>query len=110
MAYLYEHAAVVRLIDGDTVVLDIDLGNHLVWRDSFRLYGLNTPERGKPGASEATAALAALLAPGLVRVQTHKPDKYGRWLVDLWVAAGHVNQLLIAGGHAKPYSGHGPRT
>jgi hypothetical protein len=59
------HAAVARVIDGDTVVMDLDLGWH-TWRknESVRLAGIDTPERGKPGAGEATAFTARLLPVG----------------------------------------------
>jgi micrococcal nuclease len=110
MSYIYRHVNIVRVIDGDTVVLDIDLGNKIRWRDSFRLNGIDTPERGQPGHKEATIHLIDLLGNTLSRVETHKPDKYGRWLVDLYIHVGqggdvHVNQLMIVGGHAKPYFG-----
>lgn len=49
-----------------------------------RLYGIDTPERGKPGATEATDALR-LYVIGFetipLTIATVKPhDKYGRWL------------------------------
>ena len=110
MSYVYRHADVVRTLDGDTVELDIDLGNKTRWRDTFRLNGIDTPERGQPGHREATIRLIDLLSNGLARVETHKPDKYGRWLVDLYIATQqggelHVNRLLIVDGFAKEYFG-----
>lgn len=45
----------------------------------------------------------------LSHVQTHKPDKFGRWLVDLWVDIDggtlHVNRMMATDGHAKEYFG-----
>lgn len=109
MTYEYRHAAVERIIDGDTAVIAIDLGNKITWRDSFRLFGIDTPERGTPGAAEASDRLRELLAVGLSRVQTHKPDKFGRWLATLWIAVEggelNVNQVLIAEGLAREYFG-----
>ena len=109
MTYEYRHVTVERIIDGDTAVISIDLGNKLTWRDSFRLNGIDTPERGTPGATEAVDRLRELLAAGLSRIQTHKPDKFGRWLATLWIAVEggelNINQLLVAEGLAREYFG-----
>lgn len=109
MTYEYRHVAIERVIDGDTVALEIDLGNKIHWRDNFRLNGIDTPERGQPGYTEATDHLKRLLLMPLSHVQTHKPDKFGRWLVDLWVDIDggtlHVNRMMATDGHAKEYHG-----
>lgn len=72
--------------------------------------GIDTPERGQVGYAEATAHLRGLLSIPLTRVETTKPDKYGRWLVDIWVAPTqggelHVNKMMVIEGHAKEYFG-----
>lgn len=109
MTYEYRHATVDRIIDGDTAVISIDLGNKLTWRDSFRLNGIDTPERGTSGSLEAIERLKELISVGLSRVQTHKPDKFGRWLATLWVSVDggelNVNQVLVAEGLAREYFG-----
>lgn len=109
MTYEYRHVVIERVIDGDTLALEIDLGNKLHWRDSFRLNGIDTPERGQPGYTEAIDHLKRLLLMPLSRIETHKPDKYGRWLVDLWVDIDggtlHVNRMMVADGHAREYFG-----
>lgn len=111
---MYEYAAeVVRVIDGDTVVLKLDLGLRISFQDSFRLAGIDTPEvRGvsaevKAKGEAATVELERLLALGNVIVHTHKSDKYGRWLADIRVktASGdlNVNEELVKNGFAVPY-------
>lgn len=109
MSFIYHHVSLERVIDGDTVALEIDLGNKIKWRDTFRLAGIDTPERGQPGWAEASQHLRRLLLLPLVRIETHKPDKYGRWLVDLHVDTDggdlHVNRLMVVDGHAKEYFG-----
>ena len=108
------NATVVRVIDGDTVALNVDLGFR-TWHESpFRLYGIDAPEVGAAGTEgeEARVFLRDLLPPGQrVVAQTQRSaDKYGRWLATVWVAGDElsVNERMVDAGHARPYDG-GPR-
>lgn len=108
LAPTYTYAATIyRWVDGDTVWLDVDLGFRMAARTDFRLYGIDTPERGAEGYAEATSRCNALAPAGTpVVIHTVKsPDKYGRWLVDVHTAAGSINEALIAEGLAKAYYG-----
>jgi len=120
---LYEYRAeVVRVVDGDTLDLIIDLGFRTYVRDRVRLYGIDTPETYgvKKDSPEWNAGMAAkerlteLLQSdndNVVKVLTHKDatGKYGRWLVEIFVdgpqGSVHVNELLVEEGHAKRYGG-----
>jgi micrococcal nuclease len=104
--YTYK-ATVVRWVDGDTVYLEVDLGFRLTMLADYRLYGINTPERGQVNYKEATA-FAEQLAPvgAIIVAKTYKdPEKYGRWLAELYVDDTNINQALIASGLAVPYFG-----
>jgi len=114
MPYEYTDVEVVRVIDGDTVRLrihkDYDFGFYLKDTKSvemnFRLFGINTPEL--PSAEGALARMKLInLLHGLKRVVTYKPDKYGRWLVDLYAEQDGtevwINKALLDGGFAKAY-------
>ena len=110
MSYQYEHVKVARVIDGDTVALEIDMGNRITWTGSFRLAGINAPEIGAPGAREAKEFLLDLLRNDVALATTIKPDKYGRWLVRLYthigldgVPAGDVGDAMVQAGHAVEY-------
>jgi micrococcal nuclease len=110
MSYVYRHVTVERVIDGDTVCMVVDLGNKITWRENFRLMGIDTPERGQDGYVEATDYLKRLLLLPLARIETHKPDKFGRWLADIYLDADnggelHVNRLMVVEGHAVEYFG-----
>lgn len=109
MPYIYRHVKSVKVIDGDTVNLSVDLGNNITWDENFRLNGIDTPERGQTGYADATTFLIQLLKDGISRIETFKPDKYGRWLVAIYISqfGGEllVNQEMINMGHAKPYFG-----
>jgi micrococcal nuclease len=105
--YAYS-ARVVRWIDGDTVDLRVDLGFKLYAETRFRLYGIDTPERGQVNHDQATA-LCNFLAPSGADVYIHTykdPDKYGRWLAEIVTADGaSVNTALVTAALAAPYFG-----
>lgn len=107
--FKYFHVEVIKIIDGDTVQLLIDLGNKITWRDNFRLFGIDTPEKGTSGAAEATEYLRSLLANKIDNVVTFKPDKFGRWLAEIWVKVNGgalcVNRMMVLEKHAVEYFG-----
>jgi micrococcal nuclease len=94
-------ATVVRVVDGDTVVLSGGIGKS-------RLIGVDTPEvygGVECYGREASAFAKRLLTGARVRVrrQAEPTDRYGRALVDLWLPDGrHVNALLVERGYATP--------
>jgi len=98
--YKYK-AKVKRVVDGDTVDFDVDLGFHVVIRLRGRLLDVDTPERGHQDWTKATEMLEGLLkeqedGEGYVTIHTVKTGKYGRWLIDI----DHVNTVL---GEIWPY-------
>lgn len=109
MSYVYRHVEVVRVIDGDTVRLDVDMGNSIFWATNFRLNGIDAADADKAKKDAATARMIELLAGGVSRIETFKPDKFGRWLADIYVAVdgGEIlaNQMMINEGFAVPYFG-----
>lgn len=110
-AYTYA-ATVVRVIDGDTAVLDIDLGLS-VWArgQHIRLAGCNARELSMPGGPEARDHLAGLLPAGTqVTVSTVKPDKFGgRYDAQVTLPDGRdLVALLIVEGWCAPWDGTGP--
>jgi endonuclease YncB( thermonuclease family) len=48
-------AALIQVIDGDTLRLDIDLGFHVRTQQDIRLLAVSAPETYQPGGQEATA-------------------------------------------------------
>lgn len=100
-------ATVVRVVDGDTVVLDV--GGH---DETVRLLGIDTPETVKPNAPvecfgpEASDRLKELIPPGSeVRVERDAEirDRYGRLLLFVFRLSDRrlVNRLMIDGGFAR---------
>jgi micrococcal nuclease len=110
---LYAYAAkVIRVIDGDTVVADIDLGFN-IWRhnERLRLAGIQTPEEKAPGFQEAKEALADRVSGREVIICTVKAKRsgkevrggFGRYLATIWKDGENLNQWLLDEGHAVPY-------
>lgn len=84
---LYQYRAeITRVIDGDTVVADIDLGFHTWRRDEhLRLWGIDTPELHgdtKVAGEKAKEALSARVLNQQLVICTIKDEqeKYGRYL------------------------------
>lgn len=109
MTFVYFHVEVIRVIDGDTVELNIDMGNNTFWRDKFRLMGINAPEThstDKVAADAATTFLTDSLKKGDIIVHTKGKDKYGRWLCTVFTGKdGNINLRMVEAGHAVPYDG-----
>jgi micrococcal nuclease len=102
--YTYS-ATVVKVIDGDTVDLNIDLGFKIVIKLRCRLTGINAPE-GKQ--TDAAIWLREQLPIGTnILIETKKTqEKYGRWLATLFLNGLNLNLELINKGMAEAYSTH----
>lgn len=125
---MYEYSAsVLRVVDGDTVHLAVDLGFDVTHRVTARLSGINAPEKGTPEGRLAADWLTRLVAfavttfppplsipvvgwPVVVRTDKDRREKYGRYLVRLWRAGEDlskpsINERMVAAGHAVEYHG-----
>jgi micrococcal nuclease len=109
--YIYK-AAVMRIVDGDTIIVDIDLGFGVWLREqSVRLAKINAPEiRGATREAGLVAKdfLSKLILNKWVQIRTEKgDDKYGRWLATILIEEDKnlidINSKMVAEGHAKLY-------
>ena len=105
-----ESARVVRVVDGDTIVVDRGRGNEKV-----RYIGMDTPETVKPGTpvefmgKEASAANSAMVKDKTVILEkdVSETDQYDRLLRYVWVDGGSgsrttmVNLALVQEGFAQ---------
>ncbi len=93
---LFTYAATVRrVIDGDTLEVALALPG-VVLRQKLRLRGLDCPEIDTPEGKTAKRRVEALVAAAKsVTVHTTKPDKYDRYLADVFLelAPGSDSQL-----------------
>lgn len=106
-------ASVVRVIDADTLVFNLDLGLRSSRVETVRLYGLNAPEKNTPKGRDAKRFVEGMLSgveSVLVRTHRDQQEKYGRWLAEVVLASGaELGALLIEAGHAVPWDGKGKR-
>lgn len=105
-------ATLNRVIDGDTYVLDLDLGFHVKLTETIRLLGIDTPERGTAAGRRATAFVNEWFG-GFPYVQVTtapgQPKTFDRWVGSI-VGLGHdgapvpgadLAATLRAQGHVK---------
>lgn len=106
--HLYHYKATVdRVVDGDTIVVLIDLG-FTTWRHTqwLRLARIDAPEVHTVTRDEglaATAFLRELLPPGqqlIVETIRDKHDSFKRYLAELWLDGVNINDYMVAHGHA----------
>ena len=99
---MYEYnAKLIRCVDADTCVLDIDLGFY-EWRlgQSYRLLRINAPEMNTDARKLAKTALEKFLIGKVLIAQTQKSDSFGRFLVELYADGKNVSDYLVESGYA----------
>lgn len=113
---MYEYRCkVLRIVDGDTVDVDIDLGFG-IWmhRERIRVMGIDTPESRTRDLTEKAFGLAAkefvksLMPIGstqIIKTQKDKTGKFGRVLGDFIIEDKLLTEHMIENYHAVPYHG-----
>lgn len=103
---MYEYRAkVVRVVDGDTVDVAIDLGFHFTFETKIRLYGINAPELKEEAGKTSRDYLFSRIYGKTVTIKTQKDrtEKYGRYLGTIILDGENINEDLITKGFAKKY-------
>ena len=106
--------SVTRVVDGDTV--DVDINGET---ERIRLIGLNTPETVDPRrpvecfGKEASAKAKSILSGQKVKIETdpsqNSRDKYGRLLAYIFLSDGTLfNKMMIEEGYGHEYTYHLP--
>lgn len=112
--YAYR-ARLVRWLDGDTLVANIDQGFHDWKHDQhIRLLGVEAPKGRTVAGRNALAFVHGIMPPGAeITIRTHRlrdaeVTSFERWVAAVWTPLGdYLPDLLIAAGHAVPWDGRG---
>lgn len=104
---------IVRVVDGDTVDVDIDLGFGIwIHKERIRLLGIDTPEsRTRDKVEKVFGKLAgkflkdSLGKTAVLRTSKDKAGKFGRILGEFIVDGESINQVMVAKRLAVRYHG-----
>ena len=110
--YQYKVKKINRVIDGDTIDIDIDLGFHITVSHRVRLKDIDAAEVRTKDLEEKKKGIEArlwlekeLARKGEWIIETYKEDKYGRILGTLYLIGDPVtvNERMLNEGIANPY-------
>lgn len=114
MDYIYK-IKVTRVVDGDTIDADIDLGFNMTLSKRIRLHGINTPETRTRDKQEKQRGLAAKqrlqqiidAQQGVLFLKSMDQGKFGRCIGVLFEQDfdQSINDMLVQEGHAVEYFG-----
>jgi len=111
--YQYKIKKINRVIDGDTVDVDIDLGFSITITHRVRLKDIDAAETRTKDLEEKAEGIKARLwlekelsREGEWIIDTYKEDKYGRILGTLYLVGDPVtvNERMLNEEIAKPYT------
>ena len=113
---MYEYGCkVTRVVDGDTIDVDLDLGFDIIYKCRVRLYGIDTPEsRTRNKDEKVRGKLAAKFLKDAISngknviLQTQLKDskgKFGRVLASVVVDGININQKMVTNHLAVRYEG-----
>ena len=109
---MYEYKAkLIKIIDGDTIDAEIDLGFKISIRKRIRFLGINAPETRTRDLDEKQAGLKAKsrletlfdASEGVFTLKSHGVGKFGRVLGEIFIENTNINELLLNEGLASKY-------
>ena len=115
--YIYRIRTISKVVDGDTIDADIDLGFDISLTKRIRLAGIDTPESRTTNIKEKAMGLESkewlkktLEGAKDILIKTELPDsteKYGRIIGHLFINGQEtsLNNQMITSGYALAYDG-----
>ena len=109
---MFEYKAkLIKVIDGDTIDAEIDLGFDVFVKKRVRLYQIDAPEtrtrdkKEKILGKQAKKRLLEILNlnKGIFVLKSYGIGKFGRCLGEIFVNNASVNKILLNEGHAAEY-------
>lgn len=96
--YCY-HGHVQRVVDGDTLLVDVVLSNGRRLLQRFRLRGVLAMELGTQKGEQCKRFVSRLIRIGTkIKLLTYGKDRYGRYVADVFLGELFVNQRIIEKG------------
>jgi micrococcal nuclease len=97
-------ARVIRVVDGDTLVIEAT-GRVL----KVRLFGIDCPEMSQPGGEHAAWFTNNMVSGRMVEVEEHDTDRYGRTVAEITLPDNRdLNKELVKHGEAWWYAKYDP--
>ncbi len=94
--YIYK-AMSEKVVDGDTVWVNVIFGNKLYARRKLRLRGINAPEIGTRAGEIAKSFLKHTLdSVEFVVIKTYGTGKFGRYVADIYYLPGETDPNIVA--------------
>ena len=108
------YATVLKVVDGDTIDVMVDLGMGVHRKERLRFSRINaweTRRKHKEKGKLAKARVAELIPVGekiIVKTEKDKRGKYGRYIAEIYIIDGelshNLNDVLLNEGHAVLYN------
>jgi endonuclease YncB( thermonuclease family) len=108
-------AALKRVIDGDTLELEVDLGFFITVTVKVRLADIDCPPIDTPEGQQAATYIEKALNGANMIIETRKKERYGRYLTYIYYSREHddfegiirhgtmINEELVRNGYADRY-------
>ena len=113
--FSYRIDKVLKVVDGDTIDVRIDMGFDIKYKSRVRLFGIDTPESRTRDLEEKKLGLLSKkylkdkLAVGKrLTIKTHKGEqtgKFGRILGEVFISGKNINLQMCKEGYAVAYYG-----
>tara|TARA_R110000824_G_scaffold149178_1_gene319300 strand:- start:53 stop:415 length:363 start_codon:yes stop_codon:yes gene_type:complete len=110
--FRYSGCTVLRVLDGDTIDINVALGYGIYTKKRIRFWGINCPETRTRDKAEKVLGLACkermkeLLKDGVCDLDSLELGKYGRVLGIIWVGSKNINaEILKMEGVTEYYGG-----
>jgi micrococcal nuclease len=103
---------IIRVVDGDTVEVNIDLGFSICIKTSVRIAGIDAPETRTRDLTEKSYGMRAKAIVekwfeenNNLIIRTEKEDKYGRYLGYFYSGEICLNEYLLDNRYVWQYNG-----
>ena len=94
-------AKLIRVVDADTVRLELDVGCNMTRREaSYRLSRIDAPEMSTPEGKAAKQVLETFIYGKALVAQTFRADNFGRYIAEVWADGTNLSDWLVQNGQA----------